>query len=125
MDESHDENIREESMMLINAVKHETTELVADQIYDKLTILFNNTRKKFGILKGIPIVEPIRNYDNFKLVDNGALSYIYKRTVIDLGNINERLKAPWEIRKLGVTKLRSMGFTNITDEDVQPYRMRF
>ena len=45
----------------------------------------------------------------------------YKRTVIDLGNIYERLKAPSEIRRLGVTKLRLMGFTNITDEDVQPY----
>ena len=70
-------------------------------------------------------MEPIRTYHNFKLPDDGALSYIYKRTVIDLGNINERLKAPWEIRKLGVTKLRPMGFTNITDEDVQPYRMKY
>ena len=81
-------------MILKDALKHETTELIADQIYDRLTTLLNNTRKKFGILKGIPKVEPIRNYDNFKLADNGPLSYIYKRTVIDLGNINERLKAP-------------------------------
>ena len=93
--------------------------------YDKLTILFNNTRKKFGIQKGRPIAEPIRNYDNFKLADHGALSYIYKRTVIDLGNINERLKPPWKIRKLGVPKLRSMGFTNITDEDVQSHRATY
>ena len=51
--------------------------------------------------------------------------YIYKDMVINLGNIDERLKTLWEIRKLGVTKLKSMGFTNITDEDVQPHRMRY
>ena len=56
---------------------------------------------------------------------NGKLSYVYKKTVIDLGNINNRLKAPWEIRKLGVTKLRLMGFTNITDEDSNPYRTKY
>ena len=32
---------------------------------------------------------------------------------------------PWEIRRLGVTKLRLMGFTNITDEDVNPYRTKY
>ena len=97
--------------------------MVANEIYDKLTILFNNTRKKFGIQKVKPI-DPMRRYDSFKLADDGELTYVYKRTVIDLGNINERLKAPWEIRKLGVTKLRSMGFTNITDEHVQPHRTK-
>ena len=56
---------------------------------------------------------------------NGKLSYVYKKTVIDFGNINKRLKAPWEIRKLGVTKLRLMGFTNITYEDINPYDRRF
>ena len=79
--------------------------------------LFNNTRKKFGIQKGRPIA-PIRTYDNFKLADDGALAYIYKKTVIDLGNINERIKPASAICKLGVTKLRLMGFTDITDEDV-------
>ena len=29
------------------------------------------------------------------------------------------------MRKLGVTKLRLMGFTNIMDEDVQPHRMKY
>ena len=67
----------------------------------------------------------MRKYDKFKLSDDGELTYVYKRTVIDLGNINERLKAPFEIRKLCVAKLRSMGFTNITDEDVQPHRTRY
>ena len=111
--------------MLIDALKHETIELVANQIYDKLTNLFNNTRKRLCILKGISIPEPIRNYDNFMLAEDGEISYIYERTVTDLGDINERLKAPWEIRKLGVTKLRSVGFTNITDKDVQPHRTRY
>ena len=74
-----------------NVLKHHTTELVANQIYDKLITLFNNTRKSLGIQKGIPIVEPIRNYDNSKPADNGEISYIYKRTAIDLGNINEKL----------------------------------
>ena len=75
-------------------LKHDTIELVANQLYDKLTISFNNTRKRLGIQKGIPTLEPIRNYDNFKLADDGEISYAYKRTVIDLGNINEKLKSP-------------------------------
>ena len=72
LNESRDESLRNELIMLIDAIKHETIELVTNQIYDKLTIPFNNTRKKFGILKGIPTVEPIRNYDNFKLADDGS-----------------------------------------------------
>ena len=107
----------------MDATRHDIEELVANEMYDKLTILLNNTRKKFGMQKGRPI-DPLRKYDNFKLSDDGELTYVYKRTVIDLGNIYERLKAPWEIHKLGVAKLRSMGFTNITDEDVQPHRAK-
>ena len=78
-----------------------------------------------GIYEGEPIVESITNYDNFKPADNGELTYVYKRTVIGLGNINERLKTPWEICKLGVNKLKMMGFTNITGEDVNPYKQRY
>ena len=37
----------------------------------------------------------MREYRNFKLTKNGKLSSVYKRMVIDLGNINEGLKAPW------------------------------
>ena len=99
-------------------------ELVANQIYDKLTILFNNTRKRFDIQEGIPI-EPIRNYDNFKLADDGELSYIYKRTVTDLGYVIERLKPPWEICELGVNKLKSMGFINVMDEDINPCKQKY
>ena len=108
----------------INTLKHDTIELVANQIYDKLTIFFNNDRKRFGIQGGKPIIEPMREYKNFKLTTNGKLSYKYKRTVIDFGNINDRLKAPWEIRRLGVAKLKLMGFTNITYEDINPYDQR-
>ena len=122
--ESHDKATRDETSAFIDSTRHDIEELVTDQIYDKLTLLFNNTRKKFGIQKGRPI-EPLRKYDNFKLADDGALTYIYKRTVIDLSNINERMKPPSEIRKLGVTKLISMGFMNITDEDVRPYREKY
>ena len=78
-----------------------------------------------GIKRGEPIVDPIRNYNNFKLADDGEITYVYKRTVIYLGNINERPKAPWEIRKIGVKKLRLMGFMNVTDEDVQPYKPKY
>ena len=108
-----------------NALERNTIELVANQIYDRLAISFNNNRKRFGIQGGVPILEPLRNYDNFKLADNGEISYVYKRTIIDLGNINERLKSPWEIRRLGFNKLRSMGFTNITGEDTNPQRARY
>ena len=105
-------------------MRQDIEELVANEMYDKLTILLNNTREKFGIQKSRPI-DLLRKYDNFKLSDDGELTYVYKKTVIDLGNINERLKTPWEIRKLDVAKLRSMGFTNIKDEDVQPHRTRY
>ena len=107
-----------------NALKRDTIELVANQIYDRLTIFFNKDRKRFEIQGGEPIIEPMREYRNFKLTKNGKLSYIYKRTVIDFGNINNRLKAPWEIRKLGVAKLRLMGFRNLMYEDINPYDRR-
>ena len=125
LNESTDENTIEITEKAKYALKRDTIELVANQIYDRLTIFFNNDRKRFGIQGGEPIIDPMREYQNFKLTKNGKLSYVYKITVIDLGNINNRLKAPWEIRKLGVAKLRLMGFTNITDEDSNPYRTKY
>ena len=125
LNESTDEDTIEITEKTINALKHGTIELAANQIYDKLTILFNNDRKRFGIQGGEPIIEPVREYRNFKLTKNGKLSYKYKRTVIDFGNINDRLKAPWEIRRLGVTKLRLMGFRNLAYEDINPYYKRY
>ena len=122
---SRDKATREETSIYIDWTRNDIEELVANQIYDKLTILFNNSRKRLGIQKGEPIVDPIRKYDNFKLADDGEITYVYKKTVIDLGNINEGLKAPWVIRKLGVSKFKLMGFTNITDEDIQPYMNKY
>ena len=111
MNESHDEELIDMTMSTKDALKCDTIELVANQIYDKLTILLNKDRIRFGIQRGEPILEPLRKYDNFKIADDGALTYIYKRIVINLGNINERLKAPWEMHRLGVTKLKLMGFS--------------
>ena len=125
LNESKDVAIIEMTVKTKDALKRDTIELAANQIYDKLTIVFNNDRKRFGIQGGEPIIDPVREYDYFKLTNNGKLSYKYKRTVIDFGNINDRLKAPWEIRKLGVTKLRLMGFRTITYEDINPYDRRF
>ena len=108
-----------------DALKRGTIELAANQMYDRLTIFFNKDRKRFGIQGGKPMIEPMREYQNFKLTKNGKLSYKYKkRTVIDLGNIDEGLKAPWEIRKLGVNKLRLMGFRDLMYEDINPYDQR-
>ena len=125
LNESKDVATIEMTVKTKDALKRDTIELVANQIYDKLTIFFNNDRKRFAIQGGKPIIEPIREYDYFKLTNNGKLSYKYKRTVIDFGNINNRLKAPWEIRRLGVTKLRLMGFRTITGEDINPYRTKY
>ena len=121
LNESTNEDTIEMTEKTKNALKHDTIESVANQIYNRLTIFFNNDRKRFGIQGGEPIIDPIREYQNFKLTKNGKLSYSYKKTVIDFGNINNKLKAPWEIRKLGVAKLRSIGFRSITYEDINPY----
>ena len=123
--ESTDEDTIEMTQKTKDALKLDTIELAANQIYNRLTILLNNDRKRFGIQGSKPIIDPFREYRNFKLTKNGKLSYVYKKTVIDFGNINNRLKAPWEIRKLGVTKLRLIGFRDITYEDINPYDRRF
>ena len=125
LNESTDEDTIEMTEKTKNALKRDTIELVANQIYDRLTIFLNNDRKRFGIQGGEPIIDPIREYRNFKLTKNGKLSYVYKKTVIDFGNINNRLKTPWEIRKLGVAKLKLIGFRDITYEDINPYDRRF
>ena len=125
LNESIDNNHIEMTEKVKYVLKKDTIELVANQIYDRLTIMFNDTRERLGIESGTPIVEPIRNYDNFRLSDNGELSFKSKRTVIYLGNINNRVKSPWDIRRTGVKKLKLMGFTDITDEDTHPYKNRY
>ena len=124
LSESTDEDTIEMTEKSKDALKCGTIELIANQIYDRLTISFDDTRKRLGIHKGEPIVKPIRNDDNFKLSDDGELTFVDKRTVIYLGNINEGLRTPWEMCRLGVKRLKSMGFLNITDEDVNPYKKR-
>ena len=106
------------------ALKRGTIELVANQRYDRLTIFLNNDRKKFNIKKGEPIIGPMREYQNFELSDDGEITYKYKRMVIDLGNIDGGLKAPWDICRIGVKKLRLMGFRNLMYEDINPYDRR-
>ena len=125
LNESTDEDTIEMTEKTKDAFKRGTIELIANQIYDRLTLSFDNARKRLGIQKGEPIVKPIRNYDSFKLADDGKLTFVDKRTVIDLGNINEGLRSPWDIWKLGVKKLKLMGFRNLTDEDVQPHRPKY
>ena len=108
-----------------DVLKRDTIELIANEIYDKLTKLFNDRRKRLGIKGGTPIADPIRDYSKFKLKNDGTLSYKYKKTVIYLGNIDNNLKSLTEMSKLGVNRLRAMGFTNITYEDIQPYQPKF
>ena len=107
-------------------VKEDTIELAANQIYDKITKLFNDRRKRLGIKGGANIAEPIRDYDSFDTDDNGNFTLVRKNEVIGLGNINEGLvDSPSKmIKKLGVNRLRLMGFRNITCEDIYSYRAR-
>ena len=125
LNESTDEDTIEMTDKTKNALKKDTIELIANEIYDKLTKLFNDRRKRLGIKGGTPIAEPIRDYSKFKLRNDGTLSYKYKTTVIYLGNIDKGLKSIMEMSKLGVNRLRTMGFTNITYEDIQPYQPKF
>ena len=76
LNESTDEDTIEMTEKTKVALKCGTIELVANQIYDKLTIFFNKDRKRLGIKRGEPIVDPIRNYDNFKLADDGEITYV-------------------------------------------------
>ena len=105
--------------------RNDIEELAANQIYDKLTIMFNKARERLGINNGTPIEEPTLKYGSFKLADNESLTFKYKRTVIDLGNIIKRIKSPSELWRLSIAKLKMMGFTDITDEDTHPYRTKY
>ena len=62
LNESTDEDNIEMTIQTKDALKHDTIELAANQIYDRLTILFNNDRKRFGIQGGKPIMDPVREY---------------------------------------------------------------
>ena len=73
LNESTDEDTIEMTEKTKDVSKRGTIELVANQIYDRLTIFFNNDRKRFNIKKGEPIIDPMREYQNFKLSDDGDL----------------------------------------------------
>ena len=122
---SRNKTTREETSIYIDSTRNDIEELVANQIYDKLTTMFNKSRERLGINNGTPIEEPSIKYNSFKLADDGSLTFVYKRIVIDLGNFNERIKSPSELRRLSVSKLKAMGFTDITDEDTHPYRTKY
>ena len=76
-------------------LKNNTIELVANQIYDKMTKLFNDTRKRLGLKGSASIEKPIRSYDNLDLDNNGKLTFIYKNEVINFENINDGLIPPY------------------------------
>ena len=78
LDESTNEELIDMTVKTKYALKRDTIELVANQTYDKLITMFNNDRKRFGIQKGEPVLNPIRKYANFKLADNGKISYVHK-----------------------------------------------
>ena len=61
--ESRDEATRKAMSIFIDVTRHDIKELVANEMYDKLTILLNDTKIKFGIQKGRPI-DPLIKYDN-------------------------------------------------------------
>ena len=90
-----------------------------------MTEPFNHARKRSGTKGGASIKEPIRNYDNFDPDDNGNLTFTYKNGIIKLGNISEGLIPPSGIRKSDADRLKLMGFTNTTEEDVHLYRSRY
>ena len=125
LNKNTDEATINETLIYVDSTRYDIEELVANRIYDKLTNIFNKARERLGINNGTPIEEPTIRYNSFKLADDGSLMFVYKRTVIDLGNINERIKSPSELRRLSVAKLKAMGFTDITDEDTHPYRTKY
>ena len=45
--------------------------------------------------------------------------------MIDLGNINERLIPPSKMHRLGVNRLKLMGFIDVSDEDINPYKPKY
>ena len=69
LNESTDEDAIEMTEETKYVLKHDTIELVGNQIYDKLITMFDNDRKRFGVQKGELLLNPIRKYENFKLAE--------------------------------------------------------
>ena len=93
LEESPDKDV-ENITLEKNKVKKDTIELVANQIYDKITMLFNERRKRLGIKGGANTEEPTANYNSFDLDDNGNLTFVRNNEDIYLGNINEGPNSP-------------------------------
>ena len=88
-------DVKEEASIFIDSTRHDIEELVANEIYDKLSILLNNTRKKFG--------RPIDPLTLFRpgggLETPQRLSFITLRAFeIILRNLVTFPKIYWEIR---------------------------
>ena len=65
-------------------MKEDTIELVANQIYDRITKIINERRKRLGIKGFGKIVKPVRDYDSFDLDDNGNLNFKYGKEDIHI-----------------------------------------
>ena len=78
LEESPDKDDVENITLDQNKMKEDTIELVANQIYDIITKLINERRERLGIKNGAYMVEPIRDYNNFDLDDNGNLTFVVR-----------------------------------------------
>ena len=72
LNESANEDTIEMTQKAKDAFECGTLELVANQIYNRLPISFDNTRKRLGIYNGEPIVKPIRTMIilNYQMMEN-------------------------------------------------------
>ena len=103
LEESSGKGLKNDIMLEKDMVKKDSIELISNQMYDKITKLFNDRRKRLGVKGGVKIVEPIRSSDYLKLDDNGNLTFKYENDVKILGNINKCLYSPSRmIKELGV-----------------------
>ena len=97
LNESTDEDTIEMTEKTKDAFKRGTIELIANQIYDRLTLSFDNTRKRLGIQKGEPIAKPIRK---LKKLDE---------------NLDERSKA---IESSSTTDAEAIKMIKVTSKDI-------
>ena len=75
LNESTDEDTVNETLIYVDSIGNDIEELVANQIYDKLTTMFNKARERLGIENGTPIEELSIRYNSFKLADDGSLTF--------------------------------------------------
>ena len=69
---SRDKATREETSIIIDSTRNDIEELVANQIYDKLTNIFNKARERLGIENGTPVEEPSVKYNSFNPISIGG-----------------------------------------------------